>query len=474
MNIIQRVSKNILSLFAAQFFSMILSMVLSIFIARLLGDLNFGHYSFAITFITLYTIFMDLGYDTLLVRDVARDKSLVSNYVNNILSLRFLTSFVIFILMVFTINIIGYPEIVKNIVYLLGLSNILESLSNVFRTTFRAFEKMEYEAALTIILYTIRVSLGLLVLFLGYGLLVVAFVFILSSLINLLLSVIVCWIKFTRIKLTFDTDFFKHTIKIALPLAGMALFGFVFVRIDIVMLSIMKGDAVVGWYNAAYTILGGFTPIPQVFMSALFPLFSYFSISSSESLLLVYRKSFKFLFLLGLPLAIGVFLISDKIVLLFYGKNFFNTIIALQILSWDLLLKFLYLCALFVLISINKQKQILITVICTALLNIGLNIILIPNYSYIGAAIATLITEAFLLIVYLYLNHRYSYPIQINKTILSPVIACIIMGMFIFLVGNINLGLLIAGSIIIYFSFLFLFKGISKDDIALLKQLINK
>jgi O-antigen/teichoic acid export membrane protein len=474
MNIIQRISKNIFSLFVAQFISMILSMVLSIFIARLLGDLYFGHYSFAITFITLYTVFMDLGYDTLLVRDVARDKSLVNKYINNILSLRFLTSFIIFILMVLTINIMGYPEVVKNIVYLLGLSNILESLSNVFRTTFRAFEKMEYEAALTIILYTIRVSLGLGILFLGYGLLAVASVFILSSLINFLLSVIVCWIKFTRFKLTFENDFFRHTIKIALPLAGLALFGFVFVRIDIIMLSIMKGDAVVGWYNAAYTILGAFTPIPQIIMSALFPLFSYYSVSSNESLLFAYRKSFKFLFLLGLPIAVGVFLISDKIILLFFGQNFFNTIIALQILSWDLFIKFLYLCALFVLISINKQKQILITVICTALLNIGLNIFLIPSYSYVGAAVATLITETFLLIVYLYLNHRYSYTIQINKTILSPILACIIMGTFIYLVSSINLSLLIAGSIIIYFSFLFLLKGISKEDVALIKQLVNK
>ena len=78
MNTVQRIAKNTTALFAAQFVVSILSLVLSIFIARSLGDVTFGKYSFALAFTAIFAVFSDLGYNTLLIREVARDKSVAS------------------------------------------------------------------------------------------------------------------------------------------------------------------------------------------------------------------------------------------------------------------------------------------------------------------------------------------------------------------------------------------------------------
>ena len=165
MNTVQRIAKNTTALFAAQFVVSISGLVLLIFIARSLGDVVFGKFSFALAFTAIFAVFSDLGYNTLLIREVARDKSQASKYLNNVLCMRALLSLAIFTLIVVTINLMGYPADTKNLVYLFGIYTLVVSFSVVFKVTFRAFEKMEYEAGITIFTNILRVSLGLLVLF---------------------------------------------------------------------------------------------------------------------------------------------------------------------------------------------------------------------------------------------------------------------------------------------------------------------
>jgi O-antigen/teichoic acid export membrane protein len=473
-NVAKRIAKNTVALFASQMIGTIFALVLSIFIARSLGDVLFGRYSFVIAFTGFFAVFLDLGYDTLLIRDVSRNKSQANRYLNNILMIRSLLSLLIFGIIVVTINVLGYPAEIKNIVYLFSIYILIVSLSTVFRVTFRAFEKMEYDAFIKIFASIIRLSLGFLVLFFGYGLIALGLVFLISAVVNLLISFLICERKIVKSKTEMDFGFLKSTIKIALPLGMLTIFGFVYVKIDRIMLSVMEGDAVVGWYSAASNLILGFVPVPHLFMHALFPLMSYYYVASKDSLKKTYEKAFKYLFILGLPLVIGISLLADRFILLIYGERFSGSILILQILAWDVLLKFLYICSGFVLISTDKQNQMAKIVGCTALLNVVLNLLLIPSYSYIGAAIATIASEVFLLISYIYINYRNSYSIPLHKISAKPIVACAIMGFFIYQFSEINLILLITVSTILYFGLLYTIRGFSKDDMSLFKQLIKR
>jgi O-antigen/teichoic acid export membrane protein len=473
MNTVQRIAKNTAALFAAQFVVAILGLVLSIFIARNLGDVIFGKYSFALAFVAIFAVFSDLGYNTLLIREVARDKSQASKYLNNVISMRALLSLVLFALIAVTINLMGYPADTKNVVYLFGIYTLLVSFSAVFKVTFRAFERMEYEAGITIFANITRVSLGLLVLFLGYGLIELAFVFLFSGVLDFLFGFLVCERRFVKPKIELDFDFWKNTIKIALPMGMLSLFALIYIRIDTIMLSMMKGDAVVGWYNAAYNLVLAFTPIPQLFMNALFPLVSSYYVSSKDSLKIAYEKSFKYLFILGLPLAVGITLLAERFILLFYGEQFYPSIIALQILAWDILLIFSYMCFAFILVSIDKQNQMAVIAGCAAFINVILNLFLIPSFSYVGAAIATIVTETILITLYFILISRSFYKLPISKILIRPLIACSIMGFFICYFININLILLILLAVLIYFASLYFVKGFSKEDFDLLRQALR-
>jgi O-antigen/teichoic acid export membrane protein len=314
----------------------------------------------------------------------------------------------------------------------------------------------------------------MLVLYLGYGLLAICLVYVAIGLMDLLFSIALCGKKIAMVKRDFDMSFFKKTIPTAISLSMLAIFALIYVKIDTVMLSMMKGDAVVGWYNAAYYLVQGFKPLQQMVMSALFPIMASSYVTSKDALKRIFERSFKYLFIMGLPIAVGITLMSDKFIYLIYGPTYEHSIIALQILSWDVLLVFLYGCISFLLVSIDRQHKMALFAGLTAVINIILNIILIPTYSYIGSAYATIIAESFLLVSYILLSARYLYLLPLHKIIIKPIIAVSLMGAFVYFFSYLHLALVIPIAIVIYFSVLYLIKGLSKDDISLLKSLLKK
>jgi len=475
MSTIKKIAKNTSSLFIAQIITSILALILSIYVVRKLGDINYGKYSFALAFATFFSIFLDFGYNTLFIRNVSRDKSLINTYLNNIFFIRALLSIIIFIFLVITINILNYPLETKIIVYIFGIYFAIKTLSDVNKGIFRVFEKMEYEAIVRIISEITLLILGMSVLYLGYGLIAFVSVYLFTGIQELILGCLISEKKFIKSKTELDLSFFKKTAKIALPLVMLSFFSFVFVKIDTIMLSFMKGDAVVGWYSAAYALTYSFKPFPQMLITALFPLISYYYIYSKDSLKTTYEKSFKYMLLLGLPIALGITLLSDKIIILFYGEQFINSIIALQILSWDVLLIFLYNPFGAILVSMDRQNVMALIFCFTAVLNIALNLVLIPPFSYVGSAIATIVSEGILLIIYIYLLSKYLGKISFSKICIRPIIAVSLMGLFIYFCRliSINLFLIIALSTVLYFIILFLIKGITKEDIMLIKKILK-
>lgn len=463
MNTIQRIAKNTAALFATQFVVSILGLLLSIFIARSLGDIIFGKYSFALAFTAIFAVFSDLGYNILLIRDVARDKTQASKYLNNIMGIQILLAVVIFALIVITINVMGYPADTKNVVYLFGIYTLVVSFSTVFKVTFRAFEKMEYEAGIRICVNIIRVSLGLLVLLLGYGLIELALVFLLSGVFDFIFSFLVCERRFVKPKIEFDLDFLKSTIMIALPLSMLSVFGIIYVRADTVMLSMMKGDAVVGWYNAAYNLIIALEIIPSLLLTSLFPAALSVFNKSINQFYSYYEKSIKYLIAIGLPMAIGITLLSKSVILFIYGSQYTNSITVLQILSWDCLLFFIYVALGNALVGMGKERQVAFSALICACVNVALNFLLIPRFSLIGSAVATVFAETILLISYLYLMKKYHRSMPIHKFMIKPIIASIPMIGIVTLL-NVNLILVILLLSIIYFSAFFAIGGLDSEE----------
>ena len=123
--------------------------------------------------------------------------------------------------------------------------------------------------------------------------------------------------------------------------------------------------------------------------------------------------------------------------------------------------------------SIDRQDLILKILLLCMTLNVIMNLTLIPGYGYVGASIATVITELVSFVLCYYFLSKFVYKIKIHKFIMKPAMASAIMGLFILSFANMNFYLLVCVSPIIYFGVLILLKTFSKEDFNLLKQIIN-
>lgn len=206
--------------------------------------------------------------------------------------------------------------------------------------------------------------------------------------------------------------------------------------------------------------------------NAIYPVLSRFYISSKKSLVLAYEKSFKYMFIIGLPIATGIYIFSDKIILLLYGKVYIESAIVLSILSGYLFLKFLNPVTGFTLMAINKQKSRLFSQGLSALLNIILNFILIPLYGFIGAAIATLITEIIFFITYTLFIYKYKFNFWfVLSFVHKPIIAIAVMIFSLFLIESLFLAIIVGA--IVYFAVLLTLRILDEQDKTLFNNIIK-
>jgi len=473
MKPIQLILKNTIFLYVSQIISTLLTVFFTITFARILGDTIFGEYSFALSFIALFSIPIDLEFSTFMARDIARDRSVAPKYLGNILVIKAILSITVFGLILMVINLMGRsPETVETII-VFSFYIILNSFANTFRAVFLAFEKMEYIGFTTALILIIRTSLGFAALISGYGLIQIAYIFVLSSAFDVVLSFIICKWKFTTPKIEIDLDLWRKAATVATPMAiGVATIP-IFTQIDTIILSALKGDAVVGWYSAAYKLVLTLRPIPIMVGTALFPMMSALFVSSIGALKFTYATLIRYMFYIGLPLATGTMLLSIKIIPFFYGEKFANSINVLQILAWDILLFFIYIPLWRILIAIEKQRQSAIACGICAVLTCILDLILIPYFSLIGSAIATIAAESILVVLCFYFVSHYFHSLPLHKIVIKPAVACIIMALFIQYFININLIVLILLAVIIYFGVLYMIKGFTQTDIVLFKQAIK-
>ena len=168
----------------------------------------------------------------------------------------------------------------------------------------------------------------------------------------------------------------------------------------------------------------------------------------------------------------GIFLLADRIIYFFYGESYSGSIIALQIISFYLFIKFINFLFGTILSSIDLQGKRMLGQGVTALFNVVLNLLLIPKIGYVGAAWATFATEIFLFIVYYWYVSKNWYFYNFGNMLVKPIIAVAIMFLFIKYAG-LGLSATILLSILVYFAVLLILKTLDKDDYKIMKTIFK-
>lgn len=476
MNTAQRIAKNAGVLLASQVVSYVFSFFYVMYTARYLGAEGYGVLSFAIAFTGIFGVFSDLGISPLIVREIARDESLAVKYVGNIIVIKIFLVMITFGLIALTINILDYPSQTIKVVYLIALSVIIGSISNIFNSVFQAYEGMEYVSVGRVLSSSFMLIGAFFAINFGFDIVGFASIYCVTSLIFLGYSFVICAWKYVSLEIEADFSFWNSTIREALPFGLTSVSGMIYTYIDSIMLSLMKGDEVVGWYSAAYRLVLCLLFIPSIINTVVFPSMSRFYYSSENSLKFMCEKYFKYMIIVAIPIGVGTLLLADRVILLIFGDGYVQSIIALRILIWSLVITFIGSAYMQLHGSINRQIIVAkVSGICVAV-NIILNLLLIPKFSYIGASVATVITEFILVMVILISAYKMGYGIQnkkLIKIIFNVFTSSLIMCGYILYFCNLDSLILILSAILLYFIALYIIGGFDKDDVNLFKQVIR-
>ena len=260
-----------------------------------------------------------------------------------------------------------------------------------------------------------------------------------------------------------------------MPFGISSIFISVYYYIDVFMISliILNPNEVMGWYNAAYRTVLVLGFIPTTFLNSIYPIMSKSFVINGKYLNFMFEKSFKYLMIIAIPIGIGTTVLANRIILLVYGPDFALSAIALQILVWSEVLIFLNVAFGTLLNSINRQMIVTKQTMLAAALNIVLNLILIPRYSYIGASIATVSTELFAFFFLLYYTSKEGHrlPMAIIISFIKVLLAASIMYAFLEFLYQAPLLLLIALSAILYFLSIYILNIFDSEDIDMVKKL---
>ena len=474
-NLINRAKRNVFYKILAES-TKVLPALLFIYVARKLGGEDFGKLSFAFSFTGMCILIADFGLNRLLVRNVSRQKELTEEYVANIYVLKIVLSGLCVIAMGLFVFLAGYTGEMKTIVIIFGGAMFFRSLLDVSCAVFNAHEQMDKEAALKGISHILLFVSGAVVLVLGFGLSELSRVFFIVYLIS---SIIGCYMVYqciASIRPCFNIRFWYNILKESMPIALTVIFSVIYVKIDIVMLSLIRGDNVeIGWYTAAVRIIELLHVIPAIIASAIFPIFSILHKDSMDSLGGVYKTSFKYLLVTALPIVVGTLLLTGRIIALVYGEEYVKAVPALRILICSLIFIFVNYILLNILVAADKQKINAIVTGTCLFVNISLNMCLIPYYGYLGAGYATVVTEIVLFAMSWYFATKYICKVNIVAVLSKPLISVAIMGAFIvFTTTKLNLVFVIVLSALTYFTCLLTFRFFTKDDKLILLHLLGK
>lgn len=457
-----RIFKNTSSLFSAHLIGRLGSLVITLWLMPLyFTKSEVGSYFVVIALTNLIATLTELGLQNPLIREMTLHLQQTRHYLGNALIVRVLLSIVAYSIMIVS-GIILYPPLIVKMIVFLGLAEIVNSLAQLYRCVFRAHEEMKYEAFTVIAERGAFLIIGGGAILRGYGLIPVCQVMLAASCINLILGVGLTRFRFTQLGFQPSRETVKVLMQQALPFAIGNLFNLLYFRVDAILLSQFSVEGVDAntWYGLAYTIVMAFTLLPGAFMTgAMFPVLSRAWEREKGRFPTVYAFGMRWMVLSGFPLAVGLSTLSPEITavlpLPYTPEQVAKISTALYWLSWAGGLLFLTTAVQTVLRATDKRSAFSVLMGTTALLNICLNLYLIPRFSHTGAAIAMVISEAYLLIFGIGYISRNIIKLRetrvVFRTLLKATVLSALMGVGLgVLKGSLSIWVLIPLGVVFY------------------------
>jgi len=379
-----------------------LSLISIGFLTRYLGQEGFGNYSLIFAYLSVFGIFSDLGLQLTMVRELAQKKE-SSIYGAFFWTKSFLVIFATLLSWLF-LPVFPYSKFLKIAVLITSLGFALGSLNNFGTVIFQANLRLDLVALVDVISRVVTVGFIIVFVSLGRGLYSILNTILLGNLAGSILTIFLLR-KFIAFDFQFDFNLTKKIIRQSLPVGLISILALLYFKIDTLILSIFRGAREVGIYSLAYKVLENILVLWGYYMASVYPLLAKFSkekVKYEE----IFGKSLKIGFFWGVGMLVVGLIFAPLIIKILGGEEFGESITALRILLAGLPLFFVNNLFYHSFLTMGWSIEILEVIASALILNVVLNLILIPIWGYFATSGNTLVTEISIFILYYILNFK--------------------------------------------------------------------
>lgn len=361
--------------------------ILTAAIARYLGARELGQYLLAFSYYFLFVNLVSQGLKVLFTRELARNPQDTPIFLTNGTLLQLVLSILGYLVLVATVFALPYSPDTAIACYIMGLTIIPFALSNITEAVLQAQERMHLIAVASVPFYLLRLFAMIWVMHLGYGVNHLAIILAVSE----FLILVVEWLLISptvQLNWKIHPDFIRRTIinaRVFFAIEGIAVFNS---RIQIVLLSLLGNELMVGVYGAIMQLMQPFLIVSNSVVVAVFPAMSKAITLEREKQKELTENIIEMLLIMALPFFAGILFFGDQLMHLVYGaRGFENTGIPVAIAAIFLLLIPFYRPLSFLLVANGLERFNMRELIVTTTVGSLLGVFLISRYQLNGAAL---------------------------------------------------------------------------------------
>jgi O-antigen/teichoic acid export membrane protein len=442
--------------------------------ARKLGAEDFGSFIFALSLSSVVLIAAGFGMDAFMTREIAKNRDSVHVLLSNVMVLKGSMLFALIGVLGGIVLIGPYSAGTRIAVVVVGAGVAVEMLSATLHSVAQGFERMEVGAVGLVVQRTLTAIVGIAVVIAGGGLIAAALVFLGGSVVGYVVTMVYLR-RVVRIEFRPNRSQFMEVLKVSAPIGVAVLMFTVLLRLDATLISFLThGDqAEVAHYGAAYRLIDATMFVPWVFSAAMLPWVARQSEQDSEVLARGSAVGLKLLVAFLMPIGIGYVVFAPSLIDILYGSGFKDAIVPLRFLGMMTVLYAVNAYASSVLIARHQPAVFARGIAFVLVLNLILNVLLIPPYGASGAAFAAIVTGTILAAYSVWKIRvavgRFSLP----RALAGPLVAGAVLAATALLSG-LPFGVAAVISTLAYVLVLLCFeRALFSDDLALLAGFIR-
>lgn len=375
-----------------QIFRMGLSLIVTSLMARYLGAQDFGLINYSLAYIIIFTTISNLGIDSIIVNEIIKKREETGKVIGTTICLRLISSALSIFLIFLIVKYVIQDSFVIQMITLIQSISLLLVVFDTIDYWFQSNLQSKYIVIAKSVAFSIVSLWRLALIFFEKSVYYFAFATVLESIV---ISAFILWFyfKYKGPKLRFSFLQAKELLSHGFYFFIAGLLIVVYTQIDKIMLGQMMGGTTVGIYAAAMTISNLWVFIPNALIESARPVIMSSKSENEASYLKKYKQLYCSIIWIGIGASVCITLLSKPIILLIYGEQFIESISVLIILIWSRIFSLIGTTRAIWLSIENLGKHQVTFVGIGAVTNIALNLLLIPHYGAIGAAIATLLAE---------------------------------------------------------------------------------